>query len=403
MRILIASKFFYPRGGAEMVAIDTRRLLLARGHDVRVHAMQFAANEPLAERDEWPSEVSFRGTIADSLRGVSRIMGRGDARRCARQALHRFRPDVVHLHNVHSYLSPALAEEAHAEGIRTVWTVHDPKLVCPAGTLRSASGEYCEACVEGVGARVLRRRCSHESAAWSAAAWLEAMVWNRHRLAAATDVFVVPSNYLANLMIRAGFPPEKIKVIGNPLRADMAEAIEADATSFSDSYYLYAGRLAPEKGVQTLLEAATRAGVKVIVAGCGPQEESLRRRYAGNAAIEFVGSVGAPALVKLLRGARATVMPSEWGENYPLMAIESLCCGTPVIGSRIGGIPEIVGSDCGALFAAGDTNTLAQLLGSFAPMAPEKRMKLAEESIKRCSSTPYIDALMDVYRKEGSL
>lgn len=384
------------------MALDTRRLLLERGHDVRVHAMAYASNMQLAEAAEWPSEVSFRGGIGAKVKAMRRVFGADEARRRAREVVRSFRPDVVHLHNVHSYLSPVLAEVAREEGVRTVWTIHDSKLVCPAGTLRGRDGAYCDECVDAPEIKVLRRRCSHDSAVWSAASWLESLVWNRRRLDAATDVFVVPSCYLAQLMVRAGFAPEKIRIIGNPLRSEMVRAVEADATPFASSYYLYAGRLSPEKGVTTLLEAAIRADVPVVVAGAGPEEDELRGHFGRDPRVRFTGHVDAPQLVHLLRGARAAVLPSEGGENYPLAAIEALCAGTPVIGSRIGGIPEIVAPGCGELFAPGDADELEHLLASFDHMPEAEREELARKSMARYSPEAYLSALTGVYGKEGS-
>ena len=159
MKILIASKFFYPRGGAELVAINTRRLLMEHGHDVRVFAMRHAENIPLPDDNGYAPPVDFFGGIAGKLRGASRMLGKGSVSRAARRVLEEFRPDVVHMHNVHSYLSPVVAEIAKSMGIRVVWTLHDYKLICPAYSCRRPDGSICEDCFASGPGGVLSHRC----------------------------------------------------------------------------------------------------------------------------------------------------------------------------------------------------------------------------------------------------
>lgn len=260
MRILIASKFFYMRGGAELVAINTRRMLLEHGHDVRVLAMSYPQNLPLPEQDGFPSEVRLFGSLADKFRGARRMLGMGDVRRCVDRTLDEFRPDVVHMHNVHSYLSPYVAEAAKRRGIRVVWTLHDYKPVCPSYSCRRPDGTVCEECFTRSGA-VVRHRCMKGSLPASLMAYIEGRRWSRERLERCVDTYIAPSAFMGEKMVQAGFDRRKIEVLCNFVDPDKLETLASvrSTSPVGEPYFCYIGRLSQEKGVETMLRAAGQA------------------------------------------------------------------------------------------------------------------------------------------------
>ncbi len=402
MKILIASKFFYPRGGAELVAINTRRLLMEHGHDVRVFAMRHAENIPLPDDDGYAPLVDFFGGIAGKLRGAYRMLGKGSVSRAARRVLEEFRPDVVHMHNVHSYLSPVVAEIAKSMGIRVVWTLHDYKLICPAYSCRRPDGSICEDCFASGPGGVLSHRCMKGSLAASLMAYCEALRWNRQKLSAITDAFIAPSGFMGEKMVRAGFDASKVKVLCNfvdPDKLAVLTSCDMAATASSDSpYFCYVGRVSAEKGVGTFLEAAARAGVNVRVAGKGPLLDEYKSVYGTRAGVEFLGHLDAVGVAALLRGAVASVLPSEWYENNPLGVIESLSTGTPVIGAEMGGIPELIipGKD-GFTYPAGDVDALTGLLRDFDSKCFD-RAEIVRRADERFSTDAHYSVLMDIYK-----
>lgn len=405
MKILIVSKFFYPRGGAELVAINTRRLLIEHGHEVRVFAMKHEKNIPLPEDGDFAESVEFFGGIGAKLKAVKRMMGKGDVARKARKVLEEFRPDVVHLHNVHSYLSPIVAEIARSMGIRVVWTLHDYKLICPAYSCRRADGAICEDCFGGATRAVVTHRCMKGSLAASLMAWREAVCWSQKRLDRMTDLFIAPSAFMGEKMKAAGYSPEKIAVLCNfadPDKIKMLTATAAD-TPAKGGYFCYIGRLSHEKGVETMIQAAIEAGVKLKVAGTGPLEQEYRSRYASNPEIEFLGHLDAPAVASLLAGAVASVLPSEWYENNPLGVIESLSTGTPVIGADMGGIPELInrpsptGSRYGVVFPSRDKEALAEIFRNFNPADYSPEL-IAREAQADFSTEQHYSELIKLYR-----
>lgn len=400
MKILIVNKFYYPRGGDCIVAMNTRSLLLDEGHDVRVFAMSYPANEVLPESGDFAPMVDFGGSAVGRFRAVERLLGRGDIRRSVAKVLDEFKPDVVHLHNIHSYLSPVVGEMAHKRGIRVVWTLHDYKLICPAYSCRRPSGENCEDCISG-GIKVARNSCMKGSAAQSLMADLEARVWNRKRLAEMTDMFIAPSEFMHNKMLEGGFPRRKLTTICNFIDPHKLAVIDAlGAVENPDDYFCYVGRLSDEKGTETMLAAAAEAGVRMKVAGDGPLLAGMKKRYSDYKGIEFLGHLDREGVVRLLRKAKASVLPSEWYENNPLGVIESLCCGTPVIGARIGGIPELLDSSCGITFTSGNVEELTNIFANFSHRSPFPRREIASDARSRFCRENHYRRLMQVYTGE---
>ena len=202
-RVLLVNKFYYPRGGDCVVTMATERLLREHGHEVAVYAMRYPENVSSTWEGYFAEQVAFDGGISGKLRAVQRMLGRDGIADGFARILDDFQPDVVHLHNIHSYLSPVVAQVAHERGCRVVWTMHDYKLVCPSYSML-AGGKPCQRCVEGGPRGVLVTRCMKGSLSASAMAWLEAKQWSRERLEQWVDAYVCPSEFMRQMMCPRG-------------------------------------------------------------------------------------------------------------------------------------------------------------------------------------------------------
>ena len=201
-KILIATKFYYRRGGDSIYALNLEHLLKSQGHEVSVFAMQYPENLPSKWSEYWPSEVSFSGSFRQKLSAVGRTLGMDDVTKQFARLLKDFAPDVVHLNNIHSYLSPVVAQMAKKAGAKVVWTLHDYKLICPSySCLRNE--KPCELCFNSKLA-VLKTRCMKNSLAASTIAFIEAKYWNQQKLQRATDSFICPSQFMATKMTQGG-------------------------------------------------------------------------------------------------------------------------------------------------------------------------------------------------------
>jgi glycosyltransferase involved in cell wall biosynthesis len=201
---------------------------------------------------------------------------------------------------------------------------------------------------------VIKHRCIKNSLGGSLIAYFEALTWSQKKLEKYTTSFIAPSVFLKNKMIEAGFSANKMVQIYNFTEA---EKFEPQATK--EKYYVYLGRLSSEKGIKTLLKVAEiNTEIKLKIIGDGPLRESLEKRYKKNH-IEFCGYQKWDTIKQILGQAQFMVLPSECYENNPLSIIESFALGTPVLGSNIGGIPELITPEVnGMLFKPADTADL---------------------------------------------
>ena len=157
------------------------------------------------------------------------------------------------------------------------------------------------------------------------------------------------------------------------------------------------GRLSAEKGIEDLLEVASRLPYKLKIAGTGTLEPAMRIKYGECENIEFLGMIDAVDVARLLAGARLSVMPSQCYENNPLSVVESLCAGTPVAGSNMGGIPELIDSSNGIVFQPNDQETLATAI-SMSMARDWNHGEIAANAIKQFDPSAHMHALLhDIY------
>lgn len=387
MRILLSNKFYYRRGGDCIYMLNLEQLLKKHGHEVAVFAMDYPENLDSPWQRYFPQNMS-------KLMAFTRPFGSQEVKRKFNRLLDDFKPEVVHVNNIHTQLSPVIAELAHRRGIRTVWTLHDYKLLCPRYDCLRGGKEICEQCFSGDKTPCKTYRCIKGSRLASFVGYKEAVMWNRKRLEECTDLFVCPSRFMAGKMAQGGFCKDKLKVLCNFI--DIEKCRKEDYTK--DDYYCYVGRLSHEKGIATLVEAAARLPYKLKVIGGGPLNEELRMRneeLKGN--LEFLGFKQWDEIKELVGRARFSVIPSEWYENNPLSVIESLCLGTPVLGARIGGIPELIDEGVNGLtFESGNvTDLVEKIKAMFATQFDYKG--IADAAMKRYHAENYYQQIMGYY------
>ena len=394
-KVLIVNKFYYARGGDCVCTLNLEKLLKSQGWAVAVYAMDYPENISSEWEHYFASEVSFGGGMGNKIAAAKRLLGMGDVQKSFKKILADFRPDVVHLQNIHSYLSPILAKLAKDFGCKVVWTLHDYKLLCPSySCLRD--GKPCELCYDDK-TNVLTKRCMKGSLVASVLAYADALKWNRAWLERHVDAFVCPSAFMARKMKQGGFDESKLAVICNfvdPVKLSVFEGLSVNAER---NYYLYVGRLSQEKGVETLLEVASQLPYTLKVAGGGPLADEMKAKYSECANIEFLGHQNAEQVSSLLAGAVAIVAPSECYENNPLSVIESLCAGTPVVGANIGGIPELIGTGEGLVFESGNKAELAEKIKqAFSTEWDNDAIK--KKSLERFSPDKYFAQIKLIYR-----
>lgn len=392
MKILLANKFYYPRGGDCTYILNLEELLKSQGHETAIFAMQHPENRSTPWSLYFPREIKFTPGLK-MLDAFFRPFGTREVKRKFTKLLDEFKPDIVHLGNIHTQLSPIIAEIAHGKGIKIVWTLHDYKLLCPRYDCLRNGTTLCEACFTDKH-KVLEYRCTKNSHIASYIAYKEAQRWSREKLETYTDAFISPSRFLNDKMIQGGFSKEKIYTCCNFI--DIAKVQRGNYEK--EDYYCYVGRLSHEKGISTLIEAAKKLPYKLKIVGGGPLHNQLAEQVAGTE-IELLGYKQWPEIKKIAGKARFCVVPSEWYENNPLSIIESQCLGTPILGSQIGGIPELIDRGWnGMLFEPGNTEELKNGIEKMFAAQFNYR-QIALDAQKRYSAETYYEELLKIYNK----
>lgn len=398
LKILIVNKFLYPRGGDCIYTLNLRDLLESNGHKVTFFSMEYPLNINYTESKYFAKEISFEGNAIKKIRAASRILLGTGIKKNFEKLLDSFQPDVVHLNNIHSYLSPIVARLAHQRGIKVIWTLHDYKLICPSYSCL-CHNETCEACFQNKFS-VITHKCLKNSFVASLLGYLEAMQWNRKDICKWTDTFICPSQFMADKMQLGGYSYNQFKVLCNFIDDKKVNLISTIQHKQREQAFCYIGRLSTEKGIESLLSVASSLPYTLYIAGNGPLRNELEKKY-NTPNIHFLGQLNSSEIVSLLKRVFFSIIPSTCYENNPLSVIESLCCGTPVLGSNIGGIPELLlSNNYNELFLLNNNNDLKnKIFKMFEKCSLIDNEQLAHTSIIRFSSTIYYHEIMNIYKK----
>jgi len=328
MRICQIVDLGYEAGGAEKSVRLIRDELETRGHETIV----IATSRNLGDR------VSFADAlvpaIGDSVaaRAVGRLWHQR-AYRSVRQILGVFRPDVVHLHTIGEF-SPAVL--AATRGLPSVLTVHGPEPF----TLRLLPWRLSADHFRG-GGYALK---DLTAAGLMRYAYLRFLQRSAYLPGLRTvDRVLCPSRFIAEA-VRRDFARTSIHHLPNGIEMPAAKAYVHGST------LLFAGLLEHVKGVHVLLRAmplvlAAAPATRLVIVGDGPARADLTRSAADlgvDHAVSFRGRLAPDQLLPEYERATAVVIPSIWPENFPAVALEALGVGRPLVGSAVGGIPELI-------------------------------------------------------------
>lgn len=404
-RLLAINNYYYRRGGAESIFLDHIKMFEAIGWEVAPFAMQHPYNLPSQWSEHFVAEIEY-GRDSNALtkfKQAAKIIYSREARRNVTALIERARPTIAHAHNVYHHLSPSVFSALKQAGVPTVMTAHDLKLACPAYKMLT-HGSICEKCRGGRIHNVVVNRCVKDSLTLSGLILVETLTHRGLGLYRDTlDRIVMPSRFYLTKLIEWGWRPEQLVYVPN-----FVEATDVPSDWEEDDYFVYAGRLAPEKGLATLIRAAALSDLKVVIAGSGPEEGALKRlAFDLGADVTFAGYVDGPALQRLIGQAKALVLPSEWYENAPVSVLEAYALGTPVIGASIGGIPELIREDeTGFSAVSGDVEDLARTMTRMAALPARARASMGaagrDWTLREFSSDLYRDRMLDVYRSVGA-
>jgi glycosyltransferase involved in cell wall biosynthesis len=322
MNILSVHNSYSTPGGEDQVFAQEADLLRAHGHNVLLY---HTSNEQLKGKNPL---VMLGNTIWNK-------QAHGELS----ELMQRERPDVVHVHNTFPVISPAVYYAANEAGIPVVQTLHNFRMLCPAGTL-FRDGHVCEDCV---GKRIPWSGAIHgcyrgSRLATAAGAAMIAthnykQTWNK-----AVSAYIALTRFARDKFIQAGFPAEKIVVKPNYLPADPGIG------EGKGNYALFVGRLTPEKGIATLLEAWREIGneLPLHIAGDGPLASEVEKAANSLAGVTWLKWLPRAEILQRMKDASVLILPSTWYEGFPVIIAEAFAVGLPVIASDLGSMSTIV-------------------------------------------------------------
>ncbi len=332
-------------GGAERYAHDLAMRLGERGHEVAAVTMGAPAPEVVEEVRPWPYRLEQYATEPRTRRSVFHLrdLYNLDTRRVLTRAITDFAPDVVHSHSVQGMSVVALTRPSEM-GVAHVHTIHDYWLLCQRASMVSSDGvpcdDLCGACaaVSRIRARLMRRH--------------------------GPDVYVAVSAAVAHEHERLSAPRGRMRVILNPFDDRVVPVREAHG---GPPVFGFLGQLVASKGILTLLRAFDHpdlAGARLRIAGDGPLRPEVEASLSPR--IEYLGWVDDAQRDELLASIDCLVVPSEWKEPGSLVITEARAARVPVIGTRVGGTPEMLPSgSIPLMFEAGDVDGLRGRMVAF--------------------------------------
>ncbi|HKY48637.1 MAG TPA: glycosyltransferase family 4 protein [Acidimicrobiia bacterium] len=322
MRILQLHNHYREPGGEDAVVEAERALLEGAGHEV----VRFERTNP----------VGVAATAGSLLAAPWNPVTASAVRRLVRTR----RPSVAHVHNTWFSMSPSVIGALHREGVPTVMTVHNYRLACINGQLLR-QGKPCQICVGTDPWSGVRYRCFRDSVAGSAVA--AATISLNRSLGTwedRVDRFLVLTDFMRDILVRTGLRSDRIDLTPNfvddpgPRRSMPGQS----------KTVLFVGRLAPEKGIDLLIDCWERSapgGLTLEVVGDGPLLTAMRKRAVPG--VVFRGRLDRAEVRSLMLTSRALAFPSIWYEGQPMVILEALAAGLPVFASDLGGTAETVG------------------------------------------------------------
>ncbi|WP_303138251.1 glycosyltransferase [uncultured Eubacterium sp.] len=399
MKILMVNKFLYQKGGAETYTLSLGKILEKHGHEVQYFGLKNEKNTVGNNVDALVNDMDFSKGVKANLNAPFRIIYNFQAKRQIRKVLDDFKPDIVHLNNIQFHLTPSIIVEVNnwrkeqKNNCKIIYTAHDYQLICPSHGLFDVNVKPCERCLDGKYIHCFQTKCVKNSRAKSLLGMMDAYYWKHSEAYSHVDAIICCSQFLKEkLDTQPQFRGKTITL------HNFKDIISVDDVKKKD-YILEFGKLCKDKGTETLLKVAKMMpDKKFVFVGYGPAVELMSE--IDN--VQYLGFKSGNELNRIIAEASISICPSEWYENCPFSVIESISYGTPVVGSLMGGIPELIreGID-GELFHAGDAKELKAKIEKI--LKDEKTLMQYTNNCKNVNyetSETYYKKLMQIYEGE---
>lgn len=350
MKILLVNNFFGFSGGVGTYISAITEVLRNNGHDVDYYATDKKAyfDPNYKYLNYFPAFTDLRGLKkSESFKYLFKVLYNIEAAKNLSRLIDEVKPDVVHFNTISYHLTPSVLRACGKKKIPMVMTLHDVRLSCPNGLMVMSNGNFCKdaLCVYGNPLHGFIRRCKRNSLSLSFMVTLEFMLNKVFGFYDNVNHFIAPSQAVLDLTAKYGIDANRLSHISNFHNDSF---FETPPNYTNKGYLLYSGRIVREKGIFHLVNAMKQLpDIRLHVMGYGPDSEQLEQKLKDENIhnVEILGFRHQQELKDEYLNCIATVVPSNCYENCSYSIIEAFICGKPVIGSRIGAIPEMVEDD----------------------------------------------------------
>ncbi len=317
MKVLIIHTTYKYRGGEDTVVAEEMKLIQA--HAVTVKLLEFDNDKNTAIK-----LLQLPFNIHSYIKTLKKLQA--------------YKPDVVHIHNLHFSASASVIYAIKKSKIPFVITLHNYRLLCPSAILFHKGKPFLNSLNPKFPWKAIEQGVYKNSKIitfWVSLSmqihqWLG--TWKK------CNKYIVLNEHAKKMFIQSKLQLTNKQIAVKPnfcAASPVAEPVASD-------YFLYVGRLSEEKGIQMLLKTFSLSTFKIKIAGDGPLKDEVIRYSLMYANIEFLGSLNKEDVFSLLQSSSALVFPSIWYEGMPLTIIEAFACGTPVIASKLGAMEIMI-------------------------------------------------------------
>lgn len=380
MKILMINNHHYMMGGSEKVYFETTKLLEEKGHEV----IHFSV---LEEKTISSSYSKFfiknheykNGNILDKIKNTFRFIYSVEAKEQLTKLIEQEKPDIAHLHIFYGKLTSSVLPVLKKYNIPSVMSVHEYRMLCPIYLMLDQNNKLCDLCAKGNYMNCFQKKCNNNSYAFSVVSAIECFVRDKFfSYEKYINKFIMVSKFINNKHLEYK-PSLKNKTIHLYNFLNINEYFIKDQKKTNN--YLFIGRLSNEKGIMTLIKAFKEfPTLNLRIAGDGIMKDDILNYITKHDVhnIELLGFLNTTQIKEIQSKSDYLIIPSEWYENNPMVAIEALAMGIPIIGSDIGGIPELVSQEeNGFLFNPTDLQDLIKTIKKASTIDEDTYQKLS--------------------------
>lgn len=350
MKVLFVHTYYKQRGGEDAVFENEMELCSSA---VEVHKFTLSNSGSFVS-------VLFKLLFAPfNFVSVSRF----------KKVLTALRPDVVHLHNWHFAASPAIIYAAKRKNIPVVCTLHNFRLICPSATLFFNGEIFLASTAHGFPWTAVKKKVYRNS--YLQTFWLAITVRLHRSLATwqSVDRYMALTAFAKNMFLHSDLKlkDEQIVVKANSA-ADKGFNVAERA-----GFFLFAGRLTDEKGIEVLLKAFKGSIHSLKIVGEGRLQNEVKQACDNNPQLSYLGPISNNETIELMKNATALIFPSVWFEGMPLTILEAFSTGTPVIASKLGAMEAMIkDGENGRLYKAGDAEELRTAIDEWSNLSKQQ-------------------------------